>query len=505
MQQLTASSQVEAVVEQAWRRRTLVLIVEQLAIAVILVMGGAALMMLLGTQILAGYWLVALALVGIGVAVSRVKNRLSDRYRLAQLLDRRLQLSDTLSTAWYLRSHPEIQDQASTFQVSSAEQTALGVMPETVLPFTGGRLWVVAGIAFALSLGLFTVRYLVTESMSLKQSIIPLRIADVFEYIEKKRAEISGPKNELADAGSHADAPSGQKRAEGERTKKEGNAPGSEAKGASSDQAAANKSADQTQSPEAQGSKASDGQSGKPDSSVKDKEQAGEKSASASEKSDSTPGENGSKEPKNDSPPNANGLMDKMKDALSNMMSKIRPNTGAQKPAAGSQQNQKGAEDQKGADQQPGKDQNGDQQQSARNQQMAQEQNADGQQQGQSAEKAQASHGKDAQQGSDKKGSDAHSGAGHSDGEKDVKQAEQAKAMGKLAEIIGKRSATVSGDMTVETPSGKQRLQTEYTHAVGHHADLGGEINRDQVPVEDQQYVREYMELARKQAHGTNK
>ena len=69
--------------------------------------------------------------------------------------------------------------------------------------------------------------------------------------------------------------------------------------------------------------------------------------------------------------------------------------------------------------------------------------------------------------------------------------------MGKLAEIIGKRSASLTGDMQV-VPSGKQRLQTDYTHAQGQHSDLGGEINRDEVPVEDQEYVREYMEMVRK-------
>ena len=47
-------------------------------------------------------------------------------------------------------------------------------------------------------------------------------------------------------------------------------------------------------------------------------------------------------------------------------------------------------------------------------------------------------------------------------------------------------------------PSGKQQLQTGYTHQQGQHADLGGEINRDEIPVEDQEYVREYMELVRK-------
>jgi len=73
------------------------------------------------------------------------------------------------------------------------------------------------------------------------------------------------------------------------------------------------------------------------------------------------------------------------------------------------------------------------------------------------------------------------------------------KAMGKLAEIIGKRSASATGDVMVENPSGKQHLQTEYSGRVGQHSDLGGEINRDEIPLMYQQYVREYMSQVRRQ------
>ena len=50
--------------------------------------------------------------------------------------------------------------------------------------------------------------------------------------------------------------------------------------------------------------------------------------------------------------------------------------------------------------------------------------------------------------------------------------------MGKLAEIIGKRSANLTGEVTVETSSGKQRLKTEDSQRVGQHSNAGGEINR---------------------------
>jgi hypothetical protein len=40
---------------------------------------------------------------------------------------------------------------------------------------------------------------------------------------------------------------------------------------------------------------------------------------------------------------------------------------------------------------------------------------------------------------------------------------------------------------------------------VGRHADLGGEINRDEIPLMYQQYIREYMSQVRRQAKKSKK
>ena len=71
--------------------------------------------------------------------------------------------------------------------------------------------------------------------------------------------------------------------------------------------------------------------------------------------------------------------------------------------------------------------------------------------------------------------------------------------MGKISEIIGKRSANVTGDVTVEVQSGNQQLRTAYTQNSAQHADSGGEINRDEVPVVFQPYVQQYFEQVRRQ------
>ena len=91
------------------------------------------------------------------------------------------------------------------------------------------------------------------------------------------------------------------------------------------------------------------------------------------------------------------------------------------------------------------------------------------------------------------------SGIGKQDGSKDVKLAEQMAAMGKISEIIGKRSANITGEMTIEVQSGKQQLRTPYSASNATHAEAGGEINRDEVPVVYQPYVQQYFEQMRKQ------
>ena len=86
------------------------------------------------------------------------------------------------------------------------------------------------------------------------------------------------------------------------------------------------------------------------------------------------------------------------------------------------------------------------------------------------------------------------SGIGRQDGSKDVRAAQQEKAMGKLSEVIGKRSANVSGEMTVEVQSGSQQLKTGYTQKSAQHAATGGDVSRDEVPLDLQPYVSGYFD-----------
>jgi hypothetical protein len=186
-----------------------------------------------------------------------------------------------------------------------------------------------------------------------------------------------------------------------------------------------------------------------------------------------------------------------MKDAVSSLLAKMNSAGSSNKSAQNSERSPDGSRPEQNSSAK------GNQQQQSPNAQMQRARNdpsSEGGEQGQTREKAEASQGRNSDQSPNNNGSDAHSGIGSQNGDKALKEAEQLQAMGKLAEIIGKRSADLTGEVTVETSSGKQRLKTEDSQRVGQHSDLGGEINRDEIPLMYQQYVREYMERVHKEA-----
>jgi hypothetical protein len=473
----------------------LVLTVEQLAVALALVLGGAILMLLVGTQILDWYWLVLLAAVGIGFSLARIRARRVNEYRVAQILDRRLALSDTLSTAWFLLTNRVApQDRLAELHLERAEELARTVSPTHAFPFSGGRAWAITGILATAAFSLFAFRYLVTNSLSLRASLVPLQLGSVFERVDKTTlAEQRRPEDSLSS--DHQNVRLSQTndlQRDGRNEQQQAEEMKSGRPDDTSSLGRETRSSDKPPTNALQQSKGQNRESGDARAQATGDEKS--QPESANQTSDGKPANT---QEQSEQRQQNSGLMDRMKDAISNLMSKMKSNGNAQKSA---QNSDKPGDDQKGGDQ-TGKnaEHQGQPQQSSANQQSTQEQSAQGQAQGQTAEKAQAAQGQSSSDSADKKTNDSHSGVGRQDGDKAIREAEQLKAMGKLAEIIGKRSASLTGEMMVETPNNKQQLKTEYSQHVGQHADLGGEINRDEVPLMYRQYVREYMEQVRKQ------
>ena len=128
-----------------------------------------------------------IAAVGVALAAYAVRREIADHYRVAQLMDEQLSLQDSLSTAWFVHNGAAAENKtAAAYQLNHAEQLAEGADPRQAFPFRRGRAWIVAAALFALAVGLFSARYLVTRELDLKRSFLPFNVTQVFETFVKR-------------------------------------------------------------------------------------------------------------------------------------------------------------------------------------------------------------------------------------------------------------------------------------------------------------------------------
>jgi hypothetical protein len=188
-------------------------------------------------------------------------------------------------------------------------------------------------------------------------------------------------------------------------------------------------------------------------------------------------------------------LTDKMRDALANLLAKLKQqskqgggksNDASQPAGAQSARRQSQSQDgeSKSSPGQEPTDASADSGSQGEQQQGASQQAAQGKSEGRSNNQPNSPEGK--------------SGIGKQDGDKTAREAAELAAMGKISEIIGKRSANVTGEVMVEVSSGKQQLKTQYSERAATHREAGGEINRDEIPLAYQQYVQQYFAEIRK-------
>ncbi|HLH42420.1 MAG TPA: hypothetical protein VKV74_05515 [Bryobacteraceae bacterium] len=461
------------------RRRELIRIAaNESTLALAIATAGLILLLLVGTQVLDWYWLALLAGVSLSFALYRLRQRVPDQYVLAQRIDRRLKLSDALSTAVYFSEHPRRDLQpVCDLQRRKAEEVAREVDPRQAVPFVRPRHILPALIMAIAALGLFGVRYLVTGTMSLQPSLVKIAYESFFgtKVAEAKnvspRARFDPKAGDSPDVNPLLDAYAPQDLSSPDNPN--GNAQASDDKEAGKD--AANPS-DDSRDPGKQDPQGDPSGPGKnqPDSNQQ-------------QPNDSKDSQKKGQDPQNGGSANSS-LMDKLRDALANMMNKMKSTMDGEKQQAknsqkgGQGEKQQSAEkgDQAKESQQAQPDINGDTQ----SQQGDQQNSAD-------AQKGQKSAPKNASQ-------DAKNGVGSQDGEKAMREAEQLQAMGKITEIFGKRSANVAGEVMMEVASGKQQIKTEWSQQQAKHAEAGSEIHRDEVPLIYQPFVQQYFEEIRK-------
>jgi hypothetical protein len=499
------NSPLAALVQSARRKHALQILADEAGLALAIAFGGAIILLVFGTELLDWYWIAGLLLVSSCIGIFRGRKRIATQYEIARKLDQNLALNDSLSTALYFEAHPDrtkspVEVIESQHQV--AESLARTADIQRGLPFVFSRSAYVCGGLALVAASVFGLRYGVTRTLDLRPSLV--RIAfDGFLGSPKQVAEARKKQNDPR-AKDWANPSTLKYDPWQSQTMDQKGAPDS----ALSTIDTPNVDNSNNTGPSPDSGKANGQESKNTPDSFSDHPDDSERSSGNPDQSpdgSSAPSKEGSKagtpppgEQKGQNAENSS-LTDKMRDALANLLSKLKmqPKNGGNKPG-GQQQNQNGGQQQTAQNRQ--QNQNG--QPSPGKPQADAMASPDGQanQDAQGSEQAKSGQGKSNGKSDERSNSqDGKSGIGKQDGDKSLKEAEQLAAMGKISEIIGKRAQNVTGEVMVEVASGNQQLRTQYSQRKAAHADTGGEISRDEVPLAYQQYVQQYFEEIHKQ------
>ena len=482
------------------------LMIEQASLGLTLGLACGVLLLLLGTQILDWYWPLLLFAGAFALGVARFWRDLPGDYRIAQMLDQRLTLPDTLSTAFHFaqpaaKPHSE---HLRDLQRQQAEEAARQADVGTALPWRWNQLSMAAGVLAVVFASLMLYRYGTQNSLDLSRPLVP-GLVDLFGTADSSGSALAQFPQKTSD-GPQPEPLSGTAQSEDERKLDEALAL-SEAP----EDVLKTIGVPEVDNSSAEQSKKGDigkegGQDGKENENTE-----GEKGDAASGDEAGSKSDPGSKDGKKDAanapngkqqqPGDNNTLMDKFRDALANMMNKMKQPGNQGKEQIAKNEGPKDGQGQ-GKGEKPKDGQKGQPNEGKPN-----AQGGEGEQKGDSEAKSgdqdQNAQGKGSSESNQPKGGDdPKSGTGKQDGSKDIQLAmHNAEALGKLSEIIGKRSEKQTGDLMVEVSSGRnQQLRTGYSAKTAQHADTGGEIHRDEVPLQYQQYVQSYFEQLRRAA-----
>ena len=449
--------------------------------AVTAALAAEALLLIFGTGVVAWYVPLIVFALAVAIALWSLRGRLPQEYGTAQTLDKALHTSDLLSSAWHVSAAGD-PSYFAPLLLERAEAAARVADPAAALPWCWPRSsrWM-GGMAVA-ALALFGLRYGILHTLDLSASVVNVMF-DTFtgqSVAEARKAARPNAKLPqpiqigLSTPGDVLENNPPEDVLKNYETAGQASS-GSPANAASPNQQNQQRESGEVSSPEEQGN------------NVNLPEGAQGMSTGANQQK--------SNDVKNPPRPDARqqkkdpGLLDKMRDALASMMDKLKLNSNAaesQQSAAAQEAQRQNAQRQsdKGSPS-PGKPQQGDPQS-----QQSQEQ-ADSSQSGQKSQSDSPSQTSSDQQ---------HSGIGKQDGAKNTEMAKDAEALGKLSELIGKRSMNLQGEMMVEVENTRNpQLRTPYLNRSATHGEAGGDLSRDEVPLRHQEFVRRYYEQVRKQ------
>lgn len=465
------------------------LTLEQAGLALGVAFAGVIVLLLVGTQILDWYWLALLFGATFAFGVWRMTRVTPSRYRLAQIIDERLRLHDTLSTAYiYAAGGRKGDPELLAYECEQADCLARSVDPKAVFPMRMPKaLYAVGGVALV-AFGMFAIRYGVTHSLDLKPNLVKIAFDAVWNTdknapADKKSAFQKKIEEQLKKMGIDLGLPDSDRKMDGSAETALNTMDAPKAEGTEGSESAEAKAADANEQQEPGDGEPTAERKGNSGNEENAGDQTPEAQGAPQDKQD------GAKNGNNNSNNEKNNLLDKMRDAMANLLNKmkIQPK-GSQTQMAKSSQKKSGqqSQSQKGSKSEGKPDSN-----------SSESADQQGQQQGE-GQQQQATQGKAGDKGAEKASNDSKSGMGKDEGDKSAKEAEQLAAMGKISEILGKRAQNISGELMVEVAGGNQQLKTAYSGKSGSHAEAGGEISRDEVPMMYRNFVQQYFEHVRR-------
>ena len=483
-------------IESTRRRLQIQILSSQALVALSIGAAGLVLLLIVGTQVLDWYWPVLLGAVAFGYLVQRVWKKLPSDYQSAQILDQRLKTNDLFSSAFYFQSQPRTR--FSELLIETADAEAGRYQAAEAVPFQMPRGWARAAALATVALSLLVFRYAFQSSLDLSAPIAPGMyelLASGEKPTQMAKAKNKNPEGQPMEGFGLTDAPQQRPDEKGIEKSQEMN---SEATSATESSASGQKPGrfQQSMAPSEEGEKMEGAEKGD-SSAAGDKNSPGEQgNKDGDKKSAAGDKKSGGQQNQGNQQGEKNSLMDKFKDAMANMMNKLKS------------QDKSDGQQQQAQKQQDGQQGNGQQQQQANKGQQAQgkqqgngqpQNDPNGQQQGDANEKSPNQQAKGGDKSNQAPSGDQKSGMGKQDGSKDIQLAEQQRAMGKISEVFGKRAQNLQGEVMIEVSSSKSNaLKTDYSGKSAAHSDTSGVIQRDEVPLIFQNYVQRYFEELRK-------
>jgi len=481
------------VIARARRRLLWNALVLQLAVAVSTALAVLVLLLLLGTDLVAWTWMIILPAASLAAGGWILRGGLPGASPTAQILDRRLRLADTLSTAWHFAGPHAGRRCAEEFrqaQHAQAASLAATIDLRDAIPMRlPHAMYVSAALAIAAT-GLFFARYGSEARLDLRAPMAGI----VQQLLENTRVEIAKVVDEFRPKIS--DRPDGKENGKeaGDRESPAGDGENAQGKppGAGDSNPAGKNSGGQEK--QAQEKAVPDTFAGEKEGSEQGNQSSADARSGGQQDAASRPENGGQPQQQQQgtgsqsaSASAGSSMVNKIKDSLANLLSAMKPQAGG----SGGQQVSKAQDGrQSGNNRKQGAAENGSANGDPGEGGSPQPGNAPSGGTGQSV-KAQS----DKQQGT---------GAGRDEGSKEIRAAAQLEAMGKVDRIFGKRAENVSGEFTVEAAPGPQHLSTPYAKRTAEHQSVETVAMRDEVPVAYQDYVKHYYDLLR-EADATSK